>query len=167
MFAQLESLAEVFGGPTCLAEIVVVVSDIAVAQCEIRIELDGPLVVRQRGGRAFLVSRLSAKRVRFQGFERRGSRLCQRNVKLLYGFQRLPQFSPAASMPPRPAYPALPLSPQRSPAPRLACSHSGSSRLSSPARIGCPGWHPDRLGYGDRFERLARGRIAAKQGTKQ
>src|SRR5208282_4407369 len=67
MFPQLECLGEVLAAPLYLAEAGVVHANLVVAHGEIRIKLDGTLIVRQgRSNGAFLVVGLVSKAERFQ-----------------------------------------------------------------------------------------------------
>src|ERR1700691_2177829 len=87
MFPQLECLGEVLAGSPKSAETEVVPAYRPVAHGKIGIELDRTLMERQGCGGAFLMPILCTKAIRLQSFQRRGSGLCERNIKLLHRSQ--------------------------------------------------------------------------------
>ena len=138
MFPQLERLGEVIAAPPQLAKISVGAAYSVIARGKVRIEFDGTLKVRQSCSTALLASSLFAEAVRLQGFERGSCGLSERNVKLLYGCQRLAQFASQLRLPPRPVRPAPFLLMPPSLVPALACLRSDNSLPSHPERIRCP-----------------------------
>ena len=101
MFPHPELFGEILAGPPNFVETGVVAAHCAVAHGEIRIKLDGTLVVRQGGGGSFLSVSLHALAICLQRFERRRGDLFERCIILLHRSQRFAWF--AAQLGRRPA----------------------------------------------------------------
>src|SRR5580693_1823541 len=75
MLPQLKGLGVVLAGSCDLFETVVVVPYRPICEREIRIKLDGALMVRQGCGETFLIPGLYSRAIRFERFQRRGGSL--------------------------------------------------------------------------------------------
>ncbi len=93
MVTQLECLGGILRSASQFAHAIVIVGDTQISHGEVWIKLDGALIVRQSRGGPLTASNLVPHAVCFQGFERRGGGLGQRDVKFLYRSQGFPQLT--------------------------------------------------------------------------